>query len=335
MTGPYGHLRSGTGVMDCKRYINKIPDDLTAYKVEDIPAIIGQIDVPPQCYHAVFNFLYQNIKIDAEVYSLDALDHYMADVNSYPLLSEADEKKVFELYQRKKSRETKNLIVKTNLRLVINIAKKYINKSNRSMLQDLIEEGNIGLLVAVEKYDLSRNTRFATYAAYWIKHYIQEYLYKNTTMLKFSDRVFHKYLKYKKIVGQYNNTNTPVDEEALKRDLNVDDYTLMILSSLFYKPVELEDEYNHNSVYDKNMYSVDNTSDDIARDMINETIKKTVDELSARERIVLGYRYGISGKETMPLSKIGEMMGVSKQRISQIEKSALNKLKKKLKKENL
>ncbi len=321
--------------MDCGKYLRQAEEISKEYKVEEIPSILDSMDIPALCYHKVYMMLYQNIRIETGGQTLDALEHYMGEVNSYPLLTEKDEKKFFAEYQDGCSGEIKDLLIKTNLRLVINIAKKYINRHNNSLLQDLIEEGNIGLLVAVEKFDLSKNTRFATYAAYWIKHYIQEYLYKNSSLLKFSDRVFHKYLKYKKILKEFQNRNQPVDEELIKEELNVDDYTLMVLSSLFYQPLKLEEDNQSGYAAQENMYARDRTDDSLSQQMIHEKIVDTMWELSARERIVLDYRYGIVEKEVLSLNRIGEILGVSKQRVSQIEKSALKKLARKLKKENI
>ena len=303
------------------------------YSVDEIPDIINEMGVPPECFQAVFNAAYDTAKTGLTRAGLDALDHYMADVNNYPLLGEEEEKKAFTQYHRHPDRGMRNLLIKTNLRLVINIARKYINRDNKSMLLDLIEEGNIGLMIAIEKFDPSRENRFATYAAYWIKHYIQEYLYKNTSILKFSDRVFHKYLRYKKIVNHKNSTNSQVSEEELKKELNVDSYSLMVLSSLFYRPLQLEEEADSPGNGTENVSVEDESEEMLMKNAVHQRLLQALTELNERERAILDYRYGIYGEEVISLREIGDILGISKQRVSQIEKNALKKLANKLKKE--
>lgn len=303
------------------------------YSVDEIPDIINEMGVSPECFQAVFNAAYDTAKTGLTRAGLDALDHYMAEVNNYPLLGEEEEKKAFTQYHRHPDRGMRNLLIKTNLRLVINIARKYINRDNKSMLLDLIEEGNIGLMIAIEKFDPSRENRFATYAAYWIKHYIQEYLYKNTSILKFSDRVFHKYLRYKKIVNHKNSINSHVSEEELKKELNVDSYSLMVLSSLFYRPLQLEEEADSPGNGTENVSVEDESEEMLMKNAVHQRLLQALTELNERERAILDYRYGIYGEEVISLREIGDILGISKQRVSQIEKNALKKLANKLKKE--
>ncbi|HHF52182.1 MAG TPA: sigma-70 family RNA polymerase sigma factor [Candidatus Aminicenantes bacterium] len=319
--------------MDCKVFIKTLKQKYHKYSADEIPDIINEMEVPPECFQEVFNAAYSTVKTGLSRAGLDALDHYIAEVNNYPLLGEEEEKKAFTRYQQHPDKEMRNLLIKANLRLVINIARKYINRDNKSMLLDLIEEGNIGLMIAIEKYDPSRENRFATYAAYWIKHYIQEYLYKNTSILKFSDRVFHKYLRYKKIMNNKNSSNSSVNEEELKKELKVDSYSLMILSSLFYRPLQLEEEADIPGTGTGNVSVEDQSEKMMMKNMVHERLLKALTQLSERERTILDYRYGIFGEDVISLREIGDILGISKQRVSQIEKNALKKLANKLKKE--
>lgn len=196
--------------MKCKSYINKIDkfEDIEHLKSEDMTRILKEYKVPPECFHHIIHFLSSKInKIKKSRNKYNILTYYLEELKNYPLLTKEQEKKFFEKYEKTNDQNINKTIAESNLRLVISIAKKYISENNQSMLLDLIEEGNIGLLVAIDKYDYTRSARFATYASYWIEHYIKNYLYKNITPVKFSDRMLNKYRKYKQKIQNYINEN--------------------------------------------------------------------------------------------------------------------------------
>lgn len=315
--------------MNCSKYINKIEKNIDYNNIDPnkIYSILKENNVAYECYHKLITYILKKIPNKKQTQKYNALSYYIEELNYFPVLNKEDERKIFKKYQENRNEEIKKFLIEANLKLVINLAKKYINKNNKSLLQDLIEEGNLGLLVAIDKYDVSKNTRFATYASYWIKHYIKSYLYKNITLVKFSGRVYSKYLKYKKYLNKKEKENEKVDREKLKEKLNVDSYTLMLLSSLFNKPKNIEDEIKIKAK-NSNIYTKDDSYEKIFKDLMYKRLLKAVDKLDDREKDILNSRYGIFGGDFESFRKIGNRLGISKQRVSQIEKRALEKLEK-------
>ncbi|TYB31369.1 MAG: sigma-70 family RNA polymerase sigma factor [Candidatus Mcinerneyibacterium aminivorans] len=320
--------------MKCKHYINKIDnkENIKNLNRKDIPRILKEYKVPPECFHKIIKFLSSQIKeIKRADNKYNSLSYYLDELKNFPLLTKNQEKEFFKKYNESSDQNIKKIIAESNLRLVISIAKKYINNSNQFMFLDLIEEGNIGLLVAIDKYDYTRNARFATYASYWIEHYIKNYLYKNITPVKFSDRMLNKYRKYKQKISNYQNDNLHVDLEKIKEDLNIDNYTLMLLSSLFSQTEDIEEELKYNAKQYDSMHVEDKNYNKVLKKSITKQVRKAVNDLSEREKDILSSRYGLNNNNFESFKEIGKRFGISKQRVSQIEKRALEKLAIKLK----
>ncbi len=320
--------------MKCKKYITDIDnkEDIESLKREDIPRILKEYQIPPECYHSIIHFLATRIKkIAKSDDKYNSLSYYFEELKNFPLLSKEQERYFFKKYNETNDENIKKVIAESNLRLVISIAKKYISDSNKSMFLDLIEEGNIGLIVAIDKYDYKRNARFATYATYWIEHYIKNYLYKNITPVKFSDRMLNKYRKYKQKVENYREKNDSVNLEKIKEELNIDNYTLMLLSSLFSQPEDIEDDIKYNANQYEAMHTEDKNYSKVVKKNLIEKVRNAVMDLDDREKEILYSRYGLYNNKFESFKDIGKKFGISKQRVSQIEKRALEKLSEKLK----
>ncbi len=311
--------------MNIEALMKKADIDYDALTIAEVPALIERLAVPPELYHQAFHYIVNRMPHRKEVSSSSLLDYYIFELNKYPVLNAEEERELFTRFAENRDEKTRSILIRSNLRLVINIARRYINKDNQSLLQDLIEEGNIGLILGVEKFDIAKNVRFSTYATYWIKHYIQEYLYKNSSSLKFSDRLFHKYLKYKKMTRGENGVS--VDEETIKKELQLDSYTLSVLATLFHRPSFSEEEYNNViNDYSPESDTVDDTYTHMIQEELFAQLAEAIGELDEREQKVLMLRYGMNEGNILPLNEIGEAMHISKQRVSQIEKRALRKL---------
>ena len=305
---------------ECRKFIEILKEKEDDFN--NLEEFLDRFAVPPECHSGLYNFFYKKLAKKNKSRSLDALALYIESINEYKILTPKEEKELFKKYQKTKDKKIKNKIVESNLRLVVNLAKKYLNDNNKSILQDLIEEGNIGLMVAVDHYDLSKGASFATYATYWIKHYIQEYLYKSASVFKFSERIFHKYQKYRKMIREANNENRTVNDREIKKKLKLNNYTLSILKTLFNTPLNIDDELQEKFFKNQN----ETFFDIVNKQLVIERLFNALKTLNEKEQTILKFRYGIDSDGPLSLSDIGKRLGISKQRVYQIEKRALQKL---------
>jgi RNA polymerase sigma factor (sigma-70 family) len=223
-------------------------------------------------------------------------------------------------------------LIRSNLRLVVNIAKKF---GNRGMsLGDLIEEGNLGLLRAVDYFDPHRGTRFSTYAAWWIKQSIKRALLENvqpvhipTYMVTLINHWRHTSTELENQLGKTPDIEEMADIMKLPvRKAKVIDRIVKILSS----PTDsLEsDDSGEEQMYDIALedQSTGQPEDALVADEEKEKVLKQLDEIEPREAAILRMHYGLDGKSPMPLRDIGKKLGLTRERIRQILRGALTKL---------
>lgn len=223
-------------------------------------------------------------------------------------------------------------LVRSNLRLVVNIAKKYGNCG--MSLGDLIEEGNLGLLRAVDYFDPDRGTRFSTYAAWWIKQSIKRALLENvqpvhipTYMVTLINHWRHTLTELENRLGRTPDIEEMADIMKLSlRKAKIIHRIVKILSS----PTDSIDseESGEDQMYDTALedQSTGQPEDELAADEEREKALKLLDEIEPREATILRMHYGLSGKEPMTLREIGKKLGLTRERIRQIQRAALTKL---------
>ena len=263
----------------------------------------------------------------------DPIKAYLKDVRPIALLTAAQE---IELSRRvlKGDKAAREQMIKANLRLVISIAKRYVNLG--VALSDLIEEGNIGLMKSVEKFDPDRGFRFSTYAAWWIKQGISRAIIDQGKMIRIPVYMNEEIVKYKKMVEKLTHSmrrKPTVAEVAKRMKLPVDkirelEGSIAKMSSLEAPVGDGGDAQVKDLIEDQNIVS----PDDELEEVINkERANDFLSMLTDRERQILDLRYGISDGQTKTLAEIANVLGVSRERVRQIESATLKKIRQILK----
>lgn len=282
--------------------------------------------------------------LSADLPATDPVRIYILEILKYPLLSYEETKELAKQYKETGDLTIKNKIIESNLRLVVSIAKKYIRASNKLSLLDLIQEGNLGLMDAVDKYDYTLGYKFSTYATWWIRQKITRAISDQDRTIRVPVHVSELMYKYKKVksILTVQNGADPTDEEVIQYmhenniKLNGKDVTLEQLESnrQYYNDivsldVPVGDDGEDDSVLGDFIPGSDGHEgeDQQIKEELRETLEmifKTY--LEEREEKVLKLRLGFDGKKPMTLDEIGKEFGVSRERIRQIESKAFRKV---------
>lgn len=266
---------------------------------------------------------------DASGSSYDSIQIYLREIGQYPLIGAKEEK---ELAKRilNGEEEAKNLLAKANLRLVVSIAKKYVGRSPDLTLLDLIQEGNLGLFKAVEKFDWTKGFKFSTYATWWIRQAITRALADQSRTIRVPVHMVETISKYKQVFRRLSMDlgRDPLPEEiAVEMGIEVDkvyqiekiDQDTISLES----PVGDEGDGDRSTlgdfVADDKILSPDNES---SRRILRDQVKEILSELSDKERRILEMRHGLNDGITHTLEEVGKKFGVTRERIRQIEAKA-------------
>ena len=270
----------------------------------------------------------------------DSVKIYLQQIGKIKLLSADEELEVAKKIKEQNSEEAKKVLVNANLRLVVSIAKKYIGRGLNFL--DLIQEGNMGLMRAAEKFDYSKGYKFSTYATWWIQQAITRAIADKSRLIRLPVHMIETLSKIKKISMDLTieNGTAPTKEEiAYKIGMPVQKLTALIESAQgtisIESPANQKDESTKLSdfIVDETTLSPDTK---VTQDNLFSDIKKMLNHLSEKERNVLIMRYGLDDNgEKKTLEEIGTYYGVSRERIRQIENRAMSKLKKLCRNNNL
>ena len=263
---------------------------------------------------------------------------YLKEINNVPLLTRKEEDYFAKLAAEGDANARKKLIM-ANLRFVVNVAKRYQNQG--LPLQDLISEGNIGLINAIKRYDVSRGYHFISYAVWWIRQSILKAICEKSRMIKLPLNKANELVqieKIKKELEKKNGHEPDVQEIASYLDMDEEHVTNLINISRELVSLETPVYVEKDSLLLREFIEGEQylTPDQqMIEKSLQEEINIVLKTLSTKEARVIECRFGLNGKKPMSLKQIGELFHLSKERIRQIEKKAIKRLKHPSRSENL
>ncbi|MCY0965581.1 RNA polymerase sigma factor RpoS [Parathalassolituus penaei] len=299
-----------------QRDVNEdIFDDDTALElIADEPAVEEEIP--------------ERFAIDASLKAMDATQLYLNEIGFSPLLS-AEEEVHYARLARKGDELGRRRMIESNLRLVVKISRRYINRG--LALLDLIEEGNLGLIRAVEKFDPERGFRFSTYATWWIRQTIERAIMNQTRTIRLPIHVVKElnvYLRAARELTQKLDHEPSAEEIACLLEKPVDDVKRMLKLNERVTSVDSplgvsSDKSILDTIADER---VSDPSEELQNDDIQLNLEHWIDELPEKQREVLARRFGLRGHETSTLEDVGREIGLTRERVRQIQVEALKRL---------
>lgn len=258
----------------------------------------------------------------------DPVKMYLKDIGEVPLLSADDE---IELARRIQDgdEEAKKKLSEANLRLVVSIAKRYVGRG--MLFLDLIQEGNIGLMKAVEKFDYQKGFKFSTYATWWIRQAITRAIADQARTIRIPVHMVETINKLTRVsrilLQQLGREPTPAE---IAKEMGVSEERVREIQKIAQDPVSLEtpigeEEDSHLGDFIEDDRAV-TPSDSVSTTMLKETLLSVLNSLTPREEKVLRLRYGVDDGRPRTLEEVGKEFNVTRERIRQIEAKALRKL---------
>lgn len=273
----------------------------------------------------------QNRRSDS---SYDSVQMYLREIGQYPLLNGEQEK---DLAKRilAGDLEARSVLARSNLRLVVSIAKKYVNRSPDLTLLDLIQEGNLGLFKAVDKFDYTKGYKFSTYATWWIRQAITRALADQSRTIRIPVHMVETIAKYKQKVRELNQYlgRDPLPEE-IAAEMGLEVEKIYTIQKINQDTVSLESPVGDDGDEERSTlgsFIADDTiaapDQDASRRILSEQMMEILDELSPKERKILEMRNGLSDDGVcFTLEEVGREFGVTRERIRQIEAKALERI---------
>ncbi len=261
----------------------------------------------------------------------DSIQMYLKEIGQYPLIYASEEKELAKRIQ-KGDLEAKNLLARANLRLVVSIAKKYVGRSADLTLLDLIQEGNLGLFKAVEKFDWTKGYKFSTYATWWIRQSITRALADQSRTIRIPVHMVETISKYKQVHRRLSQDlgREPLAEE-IATEMGIEVEKVHTIENISQETISLEQPVGddddkstlENFIPDDKILRPDQES---SRRILSDQIRAVLDELNPKERKILEMRYGLLDGIQHTLERVGEEFGVTRERIRQIEAKVHDKL---------
>ncbi|MCD7780281.1 MAG: RNA polymerase sigma factor RpoD/SigA [Candidatus Gastranaerophilales bacterium] len=275
--------------------------------------------------------IYNSNLFSSDLFSETSLNNYIKKISKYKSLTLEKEQ---ELARKIKegSKEAKQELIRANLKLVVIIAKKVIHTSKLPMT-DLIQEGNLGLIAAVDKFNWKFGYRFATYASWWIKQAMFKAVSEQSHSVKIPVYIQETLSKYSKIKSDMEKEGKEdINIENIAKKMKIDSGRINNYLNAYKKTLSLEGDYEiQNGSEVKLIDIIEDKKNSFAKSIEQESLKKEIvsllNNLKDREQKVITLRFGLNGNERQTLEEIGKKYGVTKECIRQTEARALNKLK--------
>jgi RNA polymerase primary sigma factor len=297
---------------------------------------------------------YEKISDQNGIVADDTVSLYLNEMDRVPLLTKEEEvelakqmeagriarekmldydsdSKEFEALKQavEKGRDARDHLIKANIRLVVNIAKKYRRYS--SSFLDLIQAGNVGLIRAVDKFDYTRGNRFSTYATWWIRRSVLRHLNQKERTIRLPNYLSTKIRKVHRVRKELTTvlSRTPTNEEVAKQ-LEMSAEEVGKLLEYAQRAISLDQPVGEDGDSDLQSYienkDAPNPFVEVRQNLLAEDVIDALNELTEREAKILILRYGLNGSQKHTLKELGEIFGITRERIRQIQKGALRKL---------
>jgi len=302
--------------------------------MEDSDDDVGcqELNLPPEAEA----FQGELLPADDEHFS-DATHRYLSEIAANPLLS-AQEEAALARRMRAGDFEARQTMIERNLRLVVNIAKRYLNRG--IPLLDLVEEGNLGLIHALEKFEPERGFRFSTYATWWIRQSIEHAIMSQARTIRLPVHVgkeLNQVMRARRKIEASLQGNSSASEIASCLDRTVDDVRAIL--ALDERAVSLDAPLDIDPTLSVGESLADETIESpdlhIQNSEIESLLRCWIDALSDKQRIVIRHRYGIDDSDVLTLGELSDKLGITRERVRQVQVEALGQLRRMIKRRGI
>lgn len=258
------------------------------------------------------------------------LTGYLREIANYPSLSTSEEKKVAKL-AKEGDAEAKKKLIQANLKLVVCVAKKAIHMSGLPMI-DLIQEGNLGLMIAAEKFNYKLGYKFATYASWWIKQSMFKAISEQSHCMKIPVYIQETLSKFSKVKSEMEKEyNCQVKTQDVAKKMNIEPDKIETFLSAYTKTISIESGLERDNGKELNIADIlederASVTETVEYRNLQDDIEMVVSTLKEREQDVVRMRYGLGNAAKRTLEEIGNIYGVTKECIRQTELRALKKI---------